>query len=209
MAWVYNTDELAGNDRGVFFTDDANGQDNRLGLRYDTDGLYGDGSNVIKASVFTDECNTNQECLQVETISDVMARDRWQHLAMTWTTDGEIKVYVDGAEVETSGTRGSGGTGTLAGVQFLEIGQGSKNAKWQGRIDEFRIYGVALTEAEIMAEKSRAFPCSGFGPNHIRLSHPGEGLTCSSSQITVSACANEDCSELFGGARGGRVNFSP
>jgi len=198
MAWVYNTDELAGNDRGVFFTDDANGQDNRLGLRYDTDGLYGDGNNVIKASVFTDECNTDQECLQVETISDVMVRDRWQHLAMTWTTDGEIKVYVDGTEVETSGTRGSGGTGALAGIERLDIGEGAKGDRWQGRIDEFRIYGVALTEAEIMAEMSRAFPCSGFGPDHIRLSHPGEGLTCSSSQITVSACANEDCSELFG-----------
>ncbi|WP_158498320.1 LamG domain-containing protein [Marinobacter similis] len=198
MAWVYNTDELAGNDRGVFFTDDPSGQDNRLGLRYDTDGLYGDGNNVIKASVFTDECDATDECLQVETVSDVMVQDQWQHVAMTWTTQGEIKVYVDGAEVETSGTRGSGGTGALASIERLDIGEGAKGDRWQGRIDEFRIYGVALTEAEIMAEMSRAFPCSGFGPNHIRLSHPGEGLTCSSSQITVSACANEDCSELFG-----------
>ena len=62
MAWVYNTASLSGNDRGIFFTDDpSGGRDNRLGLRYDTQGFFGNGSNVIKASVFTDECNLNQE----------------------------------------------------------------------------------------------------------------------------------------------------
>jgi MSHA biogenesis protein MshQ len=35
------------------------------------------------------------------------------------------------------------------------------------------------------------------GPDHIRLTHPGSGLTCSPADITVAACANEDCSTLF------------
>jgi len=198
MAWVYNTASLSGNDRGIFFTDDTSGgRDNRLGLRYDTRGFFGNGSNVIKASVFTDECDLNQECRQVETVSGQMVQDQWQHIAMTWTTDGEIKVFVNGSQVGTSGTQGSGGTGALAGVERLEVGFGAKGQRWQGGIDEFRIFGVALTEAEIMAEMNRAFPCSGFGPNHIRLTHPGQGLTCSPAEVTVEACANEDCSTLF------------
>ncbi len=198
MAWVYNTASLSGNDRGIFFTDDpSGGRDNRLGLRYDTQGFFGNGSNVIKASVFTDECDLNQECRQVETVSGQMVQDQWQHIAMTWTTDGEIKVFINGSQVGTSGTQGTGGTGALAGVERLEVGFGAKGQRWQGGIDEFRIFGVALTEAEIMAEMNRAFPCSGFGPNHIRLTHPGQGLTCSPAEVTVEACANEDCSTLF------------
>ncbi len=198
MAWVYNTASLSGNDRGIFFTDDpSGGRDNRLGLRYDTQGFFGNGSNVIKASVFTDECDLNQECRQVETVSGQMVQNQWQHIAMTWTTDGEIKVFVNGSQVGTSGTQGSGGTGALAGVERLEVGFGAKGQRWQGGIDEFRIFGVALTEAEIMNEMNRAFPCSGFGPNHIRLTHPGQGLTCSPAEVTVEACANQDCSELF------------
>ena len=198
MAWVYNTASLSGNDRGIFFTDDpSGGRDNRLGLRYDTQGFFGNGSNVIKASVFTDECNLNQECRQVETVSGQMVQNQWQHIAMTWTTDGEIKVFVNGSQVGTSGTQGTGGTGALAGVERLEVGFGAKGQRWQGGIDEFRIFGVALTEAEIMAEMNRAFPCSGFGPNHIRLTHPGQGLTCSPAEVTVEACANDDCSTLF------------
>jgi MSHA biogenesis protein MshQ len=198
MAWVYNTASLSGNDRGIFFTDDpSGGRDNRLGLRYDTQGFFGNGSNVIKASVFTDECDLNQECRQVETVSGQMVQNQWQHIAMTWTTDGEIKVFVNGSQVGTSGTQGTGGTGALAGVERLEVGFGAKGQRWQGGIDEFRIFGVALTEAEIMAEMNRAFPCSGFGPNHIRLTHPGQGLTCSPAEVTVEACANDDCSTLF------------
>jgi len=38
---------------------------------------------------------------------------------------------------------------------------------------------------------------SAAGPDHIRLTHPGSGLTCSPADITVTACANEDCSTLF------------
>jgi MSHA biogenesis protein MshQ len=202
MAWVYNGAGFDNNDRGIFFTGDStNGRDNRFGLRYDTDGYFGGGDNVIKASVYTSDCNNPAaECWQVETASNVMTEDAWQHVAMTWTTSGEIKVYVDGSEVGTSGTQGNGGTGQLAQVDRLEIGQGAKGQRWQGNIDEFRIFGIALTEAEIMAEMNRAFPCDGYGPSHIRLNHPSTGLTCTPAQgITVEACANSDdnCSEKY------------
>ena len=197
MAWVYNSAQLAGNNRGIFFTDDTgSGKDNRFGLRYDTSGFFGNQQNVIKASISSDDCNANDECLQVETVANVMVRDQWQHLAMTWQRGKGIKVIVDGVEVGLSSSEGAGGQGVLARVARLDIGQGSKNQRWQGRIDEFRIFGAALSAEKIDQKRQLTFPCN-IGPDHIRLTHPGSGLTCSPADITVTACANQDCSTLF------------
>lgn len=199
MAWVYNTASLADTDGGIFFTDDpAPGQDNRLGLRYDSDGFFGGGSQVIKASVFTDDCDPSDECLQVETASNVMVTDQWQHVAMTWSRDDTIRVYVDGVEVGISATEGSGGSGVLDEIDRLEIGQGAKGERWEGRIDEFRIFSGALDQAEIDAERNRTFPCD-LGYDHIRLTHPPTSLTCSPATITVEACADAECSSLYSG----------
>ncbi|MCR8916422.1 LamG domain-containing protein [Marinobacter panjinensis] len=197
MAWVYNGAQLAGNDRGIFFTDDpASGRDNRFGLRYDTAGFFGNQQNVIKASISSDDCNASEECLQVETVGNVMVRDEWQHLAMTWERGRGIKVFVDGVEVGVSASEGTGGDGLLARVGRLDIGQGAKNQRWLGRIDEFRIFGAALSAEKIDQKRRLTFPCN-IGPDHIRLTHPGSGLTCSPADITVTACADEDCSTLF------------
>jgi len=198
MAWVYNTGPLDDNDRGVFFTNNPGpGQDNRLGLRYDTDGFFGNENNVIKASVFTDDCNLNDECLQVESEPDVMVRNQWQHVAMTWVSGGEIKVFVDGSRVGISAVEGAGGNGTIAAVNALNIGQGAKGERWQGRIDEFRIFDGALAESEIQTWKDTTAPCDTLLPDHIRLLHPGTGLTCQPSQIAVQACIDPACSALF------------
>ena len=197
MAWVYNTAQLAGNDRGIFFTDGTgSGQDNRFGLRYDTRGFFGGQQNVIKASISSEDCAAGAECLQVETVADVMVRDQWQHVAMTWERGKDIRVFVDGTEVGISATEGSGGNGALARIDRLDIGQGAKNDRWQGRIDEFRIFGAALGADKIDQKRLETFPC-GIGPDHIRLNHPGNGLTCSPSDITVTACADASCSALF------------
>lgn len=199
MAWVYNTAQLAGNDRGIFFTDNpsSGGRDNRFGLRYDTDGFFGDQQNVIKASISSDDCSAGAECLQVETVGNVMVRNTWQHVAMTWERGKAIKVFVDGVEVGISATEGSGGQGSLARVQRLDIGLGAKGQRWQGRIDEFRIFGAALSADKIDQKRRLTFPCN-IGPDHIRLTHPGTGLTCSPADITVTACADADCSSRFG-----------
>jgi len=197
-AWVFNGAALSGNDRGVFFTDDTgSGQDNRLGMRYDTGGFFGGGSNVIKASVATSECDPSGECVQIESTSDLMVRDEWQHLALTWTSGGDLKLFVDGAEVATSAEQGQGTGGTIDSVDRLMIGQGAKGDRWQGRIDEFRIYPSALDPGAITAIRDATHPCAARAPDHIRIDHPGSGVTCSPEAIQLRVCANADCSELF------------
>lgn len=200
MAWVFNTGSLDENDRGILFTSDPSpGRDNRLGLRYDTAGFFGGGDDVIKASVFTDDCARDEECLQVETVSGVMVRDQWQHVAMTWEAGAPIRVYVEGTEVGISAVEGDGGKGRLAAVNALNIAQGAKGQRWQGRIDEFRIFNGALTESQIRGWRDQTAPCEVALPDHLRLLHPGTGLTCRAAEITVQACADPDCNDLFGG----------
>lgn len=198
MAWIYNTADLAGNNRGIFFTNDSSpGQDNRLGMRYDESGFFGGGDDVIKASVFTDECSLGDECLQVETVPGVMVRDQWQHVAMTWRSGGPIRVFVDGSEVGISAVEGTGGNGTIDAVAALDIGQGAKGQRWQGRIDEFRIFDGALDESDIRDWRDRTAPCRVIAPDHLRLLHPGTGLTCQPARVTVQACEDAACSTLF------------
>ena len=197
MAWVYNTDQLFGNDRGIFFTNNPSGRDNRLGLRYDTGGFFGGGNNVIKASIFTDECDLDDECHQVETVSGVMVKDQWQHVAMTWESGQDIRVFVDGSEVGISAVEGDDNDGTIAAANALNIAQGAKGERWRGRIDEFRIFNGALSQSEIAQWKDTTAPCEVVVPDHIRLLHPGSGLTCQPSEITVQACVDLDCAALF------------
>ena len=210
-AWVYNTDDLSGNNRGIFLTDEpqqVNGafKDFRLGLRYDVQGFNraqegANSDNVIKASVHTTACDTNKDCVQVETKPNVMDKNTWQHVTMTWEQGGDLRVYVDGTDVtdKPKGDEGHGTDGTLDAINGLRIGQGAQDQRWQGRIDEFRIYNKALSPSDVRRVYQDTHSCADNAvPDHIRLLHPGSGLTCSASTITVKACANSSCTDLFG-----------
>lgn len=67
---------------------------------------------------------------------------------------------------------------------------------FDGLLDETRIYNEALNLTAIQDVRADMRGCGG-GPDHIRLLHDGEGLTCSPDIITIQACANSNCSALF------------
>lgn len=188
--WVYNTGELNGNDRGIFFTGDpAPGKDHRLGIRYDTAGANGGGDNVIKAGVQTTACPDSEDCVQVETESNVMRRNQWQHVAMTWESGGDLRVYVDGTDVtgDSTGDINQGTGGTLDAVNGLSIGQGAKGQRWQGRIDEFRVYSAALAQTEIQQIFQDTHPCADAGLDHFLLVHDGAGINCRPENVILRA----------------------
>ncbi|MDZ7829350.1 MAG: LamG domain-containing protein, partial [Halofilum sp. (in: g-proteobacteria)] len=161
-AWVYNTAGLGGNDRGIFFTGDpASGKDHRLGIRYDNSGFNSGGNNVIKAGIQTTDCNDGNDCVQVETEPDVMTQNGWQHVAMTWVSGGDLRVYVNGQDVTGDGTGdlGQGTGGTIDAVNALNIGQGAKGDRWQGRLDEFRVWDQQLSAAQVQVVFQETHPC--------------------------------------------------
>ncbi len=90
---------------------------------------------------------------------------QWHHLAFVYSeTTSVLKIYFDGVEVPTPGNSGNLGLGKLniSSASNLVIGGWNKHAglsgptdSWiggfSGKMDQFRLYGKALTASEISA----------------------------------------------------------
>lgn len=155
-AWVKS--RQVGYDGGIFAGIAKGAQDADLGLRYDVDGWGGGGSNVIKASLRTSAGST-----QVETVSGQQSTG-WQHLALVWQSGQSIRVYVNGTEAAKSYDEGPL-SGTVSGIDLLDIGHGTKGDDWDGFIDEFRLFDRALSAAEVATVMNATHDCGGgVGP---------------------------------------------
>ena len=89
----------------------------------------------------------------------------WHHLAFTYDeTTSLLKVYFDGVEVPTPGTSGNLGLGklNLKSSTNLVVAGWNKHASisgptdawisgYTGKMDQFRLYGKALTASEVLA----------------------------------------------------------
>ena len=90
---------------------------------------------------------------------------QWHHLAFTYDEEtSRLKVYFDGIEVPTPGTSGNFGIGklNLKKATNLVVGGWNKHANisgptdswisgFSGKMDQFRLYGKALSASEILA----------------------------------------------------------
>lgn len=92
---------------------------------------------------------------------------QWHHLAFVYdATDSKVRAYVDGALAKTSGTvmkgsspRGARGFSNAAGLVVAgwnkHAGMTGPTDAWihsySGSMDQFRMYGKALTAAEVLA----------------------------------------------------------
>lgn len=137
-------------DRGFLITFPPNGDDDVFGMRYDAGGLYGGGTEVIKAGVtiFNGVSNIVQ---QMETTSNITTTD-WQHLVLTWENGDDIQLFVNGNLVGTT-FLGPRVPGVIAGASTLLVGRGAKDVlgtePWSGLIDNLDIWDRVLTPAEI------------------------------------------------------------
>jgi glucose/arabinose dehydrogenase/chitodextrinase len=112
----------------------------------------------------------------------------WSHLAGTY--DGStLRLYVNGTQVASKPQTGAIATSTGA----LTLGSDALYGQYfQGRIDEVRIYNVALTQAQIQADM--AAPITPTGPDGQPPTAPsGLGASAvSASQINLSWTASSD-----------------
>jgi hypothetical protein len=138
-------DPPAGIDRG-FWEADANGDEDRFGLRYDEAGFSGKGDNVIKVGINIGGGNANDADEQYESAEGVQTTD-WQHVAFVYEDGVGFKLYIDGVlDVPTAGM--SNTTGALSDMDRFVIGDGPK-ANWDGRIDEVAVWRAALAAENV------------------------------------------------------------
>jgi hypothetical protein len=135
-------------DKGVLICRDPNGSDNSITMRYDAAGSSFGGTNLLKMAVTTDSAEQ-----QLESSSSLQTTG-WQHISMTWQSDGLLRSYVDGIENTPTGRSNPYNNGPVSTCEKLIIGKGGKDqidsVGWDGLIDEVRIYGRVLSAEEIL-----------------------------------------------------------
>ena len=179
--WVKNRETIA-IDQGFIIFEDPAGNDDR-DMRYDAAGATGGGVSVIKCGVTTTSA-VGQPIQQIES-SEGSQTTAWQHLALTWSTGEELKLYIDGV-LDTPSNNRPGTYGVTTGVTKLIVGKGGKDNAvdlgWNGLIDDVQIYNHALSAAEIatvkaggaIAPKSVHYPVPSSADVHEEA--PGSGV---------------------------------
>jgi len=141
--WVKS--DVIDTDKGFLIFQDPTGGDND-GMRYDAAGATAGGTNVLKMSVVSTAANQQLES------SEGLQTTTWQHYAMVWSSGQQLVFYVNGMP-DTPTANSAATTGLTTGFEKMLLGKGGKDQTatdgWDGLIDELRIYGRPLSDAEI------------------------------------------------------------
>jgi MSHA biogenesis protein MshQ len=120
----------------------------------------------------------------------------WRHVVLTRDhVAGQYRIYIDGV-LNASGAIATG----VIGTPFSSLGRiedtGGTPEYLNGDLDEVRIYGRVLTDAEVVAIRDITRPCAA-ALHHVRIEHGGVGVTCEPASMTVKACADAACNTLY------------
>lgn len=106
---------------------------------------------------------TTQSGGQYNTVKSSVAikAGEWTHVAFSYATNGEMKIYLNGIDVTTEKT--GAGTGKMWGSNliFLSVGTSNMdNTDFIGSFDEVRVWNAVRTPSEIMDNKCKVDPTS-------------------------------------------------
>jgi large repetitive protein len=100
----------------------------------------------------------------------------WTHVAMTWSSGGYLKGYINGVEVisKTSPTLSVNGSNNfvIGRAPWTNMNQGA----FSGRMDEVRVWNVVRTQAEIKADMYREIGTNANLKIYYKMSN-GSGTT--------------------------------
>ncbi|VAW91659.1 MSHA biogenesis protein MshQ [hydrothermal vent metagenome] len=126
----------------------------------------------------------------------------WQHVAAVHDVNAKTRqLFVNGVAVTSAqpytGTWGSDtGTASLGGENNSAGSEAVPRWRFQGSIDEVRVYARALSSGDITAVMNETRACASTF-DHLLIEHDGSALTCEPESITVRACLNSDCSSVY------------
>ena len=142
--------------------------------------------------------------ISVDTLNSVIPTNTWTFVAAVHNSEMKTRqIYVNGVAQTVTG---GGTSNTYAGTWGVDTGiatiggesdLGETGNRFTGAIDEVRMYQGALTNAEINDIQSETHQCAII--DHFEISHNGQGLTCQPEAITIKACADASCANLYTG----------
>jgi len=112
-------------------------------------------------------------------VSTSINNSQWYHVAATHNTSNQWNLYINGQHI---GTRNTSSPATWT---QLKIGVNrSGGTLWKGYIDEFKVYGRALTQNEVVDKCLAYSECSGLAP--AILDNLTVGLGSTDQQLNIS-----------------------
>lgn len=125
----------------------------------------------------------------------------WQHITLTYSyATKDVQLFLNGEKQTFTTTEGNNWNGIMPDYGNLALADNrtdyiTASSSANGRYDDIRVYNYIQTAAEIREDMLKADPCAVlYG---YQIDHPDQALTCDSAPVTVKACKNSDCSELY------------
>lgn len=141
-----------------------------------------------------------------------ISKNQWYFVAAVADITNKVKsIYVyDSSFAQitnvSSGFTGTWGTDSGRASIGGETNSGETSYRFNGSLDEVRIYNKSLSTAEIVSVMQETHACSSVpGVDHYAISHSGSAITCEAEPVTFSA---HDAAHTILTSHTGTINLS-
>lgn len=143
LYFVIQSDSV-NSDRGLFDTENPDGKDDIITLRYNAQGDNGSGNQVVKGGILSDTSIN-----QIESSSNQQTTSP-QLMGLDWESGSSLNLYFNG-ELNSPSSASGTPTASLSGASKAVLGKGSMDGSsksWAGKIGEVIIYNQKLNDVE-------------------------------------------------------------